>query len=96
MDGQKKKQILIHFKCSCSPICISVPPFLEELLLIGIWMKKWEEEIVAMNRHRFDESNDLIFTVFIIVIKTFPQRNPFILIFAIEAIVVEYHLFFIG
>lgn len=46
--------------------------------------------------HHFDESNDLIFTVFIIVIKTFPQRNPFILIFAIEAIVVEYHLFFIG
>lgn len=72
MDDQKKKQILIHFKCSCSPICISVPPFLEELLLIGTWIKEWEEEIVAMNHH-FDESNDLIFTVFIIVIKTFPQ-----------------------
>lgn len=54
-------------------------------------MKEWEEEIVAMNRHRFDESNDLIFTVFIIVIKTFPQWNPSILIFAIEAIVVEYY-----
>lgn len=65
-----------------------------KLLLIGTWIKEWEEEIVAMNHH-FDESNDLIFTVFIIVIKTFPQRNPFILIFAIEAIVVEYHLFFI-
>lgn len=31
-------------------------------------MKEREEEIVAMNHH-FDESNDLIFTVFIIVIN---------------------------